>query len=128
MKFLSFLKRIPKKILIPIVVLVILAVIYSVSSVAAQVAWNLARGTVEIHVDGRDRLIEGDSYSYEVYTDSGRFINQNSWIRFKRNSGDMQNLLKPGSDFQCKTQGYRSKMLRKVPNLISCKEIRGVKG
>lgn len=128
MKFLSFLKRIPKKILIPIVVLVILAVIYSVSSVAAQVAWNLARGTVEIHVDGRDRLIEGDSYSYEVYTDSGRFINQNSWIRFKRNSGDMQNLLKPGSDFQCKTQGYRSKMLRKVPNLISCKEIRGEKG
>lgn len=97
-------------------------VLYFASSLVIHTSWALARGETSFVMEGRDRVVRDEGSSYEVYTSVGIFTNQDSLLRLKRDSGDLQNDLRPGRSYDCKTQGYRFRYLNLMPNLISCTE------
>lgn len=114
--------KIPKKYVYAIVIIVGVVLTYNVAKVGIQLAWALTSGQVEFLVEGRDRVVRDAGSSYELYTSIGVLTNQDSMLHLKRNSGDLQNELRPGRTYICDTQGFRFLYLDLMQNVISCVE------
>lgn len=116
------LSKIPRKFLIVAAVIVAAVVGYYAFKAAVHVAWVFSGSEVEFVMEGRDRVVRDEGSSYEVYTSEGVFTNQDSLLRLKRNSGDLQNDLRPGRTYVCDTQGFRFRYFDLMQNLIGCME------
>ena len=116
------LSKVPRKFLIGAVVIVAAVVGYYAFKAAVHVAWAVSGGEVEFVMEGRDRVVRDEGSSYEIYTSEGVFTNQDSLLRLKRNSGDLQNDLRPGRTYVCDTQGFRFRYFDLMQNLIGCTE------
>lgn len=119
---LHILSRIPKKYLYAAGVFCLAVVAAVVFKVAVHTAWVVSGGEVEFVVEGRDRVTRDSGSSYELYTSAGVLTNQDSMLHLKRNSGDLQNELRPGRTYVCKTQGFRFRYFDLMQNVISCVE------
>lgn len=117
------LSKIPRKYRIGVVCLVGVFALYWMTIIAINAAWALSSGTVVIQMEGRERVERNGVSMYEVYTSEGVFANMDSLLHFKRRSGDLQNNLRYGHWYECKTQGFRLPWMSKMENLIKCKEI-----
>ncbi len=119
---LHILSKIPKKYLYAAGVFCLAVVGAVVFKVAVHTAWVVSGGEVEFVVEGRDRVTRDNGSSYELYTTAGVLTNQDSILHLKRNSGDLQNELRPGRSYICKTQGFRFRYFDLMENVISCLE------
>lgn len=104
-----------------LVALLILA-ISLVTRIAVEISYSLSYGNTSFTVDSWERVTRNETSVYEVYTDNGVFINTDSWLRMKHDSADLRAYVQSGKTYSCTTQGFRSHLFSKFPNLIECKE------
>lgn len=116
------LSKIPRKFVIGAAVILAAVAGYYAFKAAVHVAWVFSGGEVEFVMEGRDRVVRDSGSSYELYTSVGVLTNQDSLFRLKRNSGDLQNELRPGRTYLCDTQGFRFRYFDLMQNVISCVE------
>ena len=100
-------------------VLFLLSILYFFLGAIMSAAWTVSyTESVEFTVSGKER----GSGDYEIYTDKGVFLNQDSMMFLKFNSADIQAELKEGSKYVCSAQGFRLNWYNKryIKNLLSC--------
>jgi hypothetical protein len=114
--------KIPKKYVYTVSAVLIAFAAYIIFKMAVHAAWVITSGEVEFVMEGRDRVVRDSGSSYELYTSVGVLTNQDSLFRLKRNSGDLQNELRPGRTYLCDTQGFRFRYFDLMQNVISCVE------
>jgi hypothetical protein len=105
---------------IAIGIMMLLSVLYFFLGAIMSAAWTVTyTESVEFTVSGKER----GSGDYEIYTDKGVFLNQDSMMFLKFNSADIQAELKEGSKYVCSAQGFRLNWYNKryIKNLLSCK-------
>lgn len=115
--------KVPRKYRVGFIMLVSIFVLSWIAIAAVNVAWVFSSGTVVFQMEGRERVERNGVSGYEVYTSMGVFQNADSMWHLKRRSGDLQNDLRFGRWYECKTQGFRMPWMSKMENLIKCKEI-----
>ena len=79
--------------------------------------------TVDFTISRADREIDANGQSvYKVFTDQGVFVNHDTWVYFKFNSGDIHGKLVPGRTCQAEVYGFRNRFLSMFPNIrrIEC--------
>lgn len=99
----------------------ILFVLYMFFGAIMSSAWTVAyTDAVNVTVTGKER----GSGEYEIYTDRGVFLNQDSFLFLKFNSADIQAELKEGGKYVCSAQGFRLNWYNKryIKNLLTCTE------
>jgi len=114
--------KIPKKYLYVVGMVLFAFASHAAFNLAVHAAWAVSTSEVEFLVEGRDRVVRDSGSSYELYTSAGVLTNQDSMLHLKRNSGDLQNELRPGRTYVCKTQGFRFRYFDLMQNVISCME------
>lgn len=75
---------------------------------------------VTITVEDKERVTDGDTSKYLVFTDKGTFENTDSLFEGKHNSSDVYGKLKRGKTYDCHVQGHRHPWLSMYENIISC--------
>ena len=88
--------------------------------VGSTVAGNINDRDVTFTVKDKERVTQGDSSYYLVYTDNGVYQNVDSVFEGKHNSSDVQGDLEKGETYTCHVQGYRKGILSMYPNIIEC--------
>ena len=107
------------KVKIAIGIMMLLSVLYFFLGAIMSAAWTVTyTESVEFTVSGKER----GSGDYEIYTDKGVFLNQDSMMFLKFNSADIQAEMKEGSKYVCSAQGFRLNWYNKryIKNLLSC--------
>lgn len=87
---------------------------------------NYNERTLECTITDKDRgyNAESDSSEYRVYTEQcGTLSNEDSWLRGKFNSGDIQGQLQVGKTYELTIAGPRSGFLSMFPNIYKVQEV-----
>lgn len=74
---------------------------------------------VVVTVTGKERITNGDSSKYLVFTEGETFKNTDSFFYFKFNSSDLYGKLKEGRVYRLKVYGYRVPFLSWYRNIVS---------
>lgn len=71
-------------------------------------------------VEKSERINEGRSSRYLIFTDRGVYENTDSLVNGKFNSSDVYSQLEAGSTYACDVTGWRVPFLSWYPNVIAC--------
>ncbi|NLC20714.1 MAG: hypothetical protein GX771_02235 [Halomonadaceae bacterium] len=112
--------KLPRKYAYGAVSLLAIFAAYWAFHVGTHAIWSIYSAQVEFVMEGRDKVERDGAPYYEVYTSQGLYSNEDSWLRFKRNSDRLQNDLRLGQRYSCKTQGFRFRLYGLQPNLLTC--------
>lgn len=74
-----------------------------------------------ITINKSERIQEGNSSKYLIYTQEGVYENTDSFLRLKFNSSDVYNQLEAKKTYNCDTYGWRIPLFSVYPNIVSCK-------
>jgi len=105
------------------------AVVAVVGGLAALVGWpHLSRDTYRAKVTDKERVVDGDSNRYLVFTEleDGRtrvFENTDSTLEWKFNSSDLQGKLQEGKTYDIDTYGVRAPFFSWYENIIGVREV-----
>lgn len=75
-----------------------------------------------IFVNKSERITEGKSSRYLVYTKEGVYENTDSLFLGKFNSSDLYNQIQQNKQYECLVTGWRIPFFSDYPNLIKCEE------
>ncbi len=71
-----------------------------------------------IKIDDKERIQDGQSSYYLIFTDKGVFKNTDSLLFFKFDSSDIYNELKIGNTYKVKINWYRIRFLNMYKNIL----------
>ena len=97
-----------------LIVLVLAAVVFGY-----PIAKWTSTDTINIKVEKTERINDGESSRYLVYTDDETFENTDSILFFKFDSSDVYGHLKEGQTYTVKVAGWRWKLTSSYRNIIS---------
>lgn len=80
--------------------------------------------TVQIEIEGKERIAEGKGGKWMVYAKSGEtFENTDAWFHGKTDSTDFQRSLKVGHTYKCEVNGLRVHLFSSYRNVLRCREV-----
>ncbi|MDG1949937.1 MAG: hypothetical protein P8J32_03920 [bacterium] len=88
---------------------------------AYPIMYRLSEETITVHVEKTERIQDGDSQKYMVYTANETFENTDSWLFLKKNSSDIYGMLKPEHQYEVRVAGWRWTLTSSYRNIIEVK-------
>lgn len=77
---------------------------------------------VTVTVEEKERIQDGESSKYLIFTDKGVFENTDTLLRWKFNSSDVYSALKVGKEYDVDVYGWRVPFFSVYPNIVSVTE------
>ena len=92
-----------------------------VAAFGASAIYTLGtKDTAEFTVKNKERVTQGQSSKYLVYTDKGVYENTDSLLNMKFNSSDVYNNLDVGKSYKCDVYGWRVPFMSMYQNIVRC--------
>jgi hypothetical protein len=76
-------------------------------------------------VTDKERVFDGESSRYLIFTEEETFENVDSALFFKFNSSDVYGKIKKGGVYKFKVSGWRISVVSSYRNIISMEEVQG---
>ena len=87
------------------------------------IIYRASSDVVEVTINDKERVVDGDDSKYLVFTDSEVFQNVDSWIYLKFNSSDYYNDIQVGGSYELQVAGWRIPFLSRYRNIVDYREL-----